>query len=160
MTFEPGDVVQITKNPKHDLYGMFGLVTGVSDNGSYMVFLNFGPKYSAPETRIQGIRFTFSEDEITKIGVNAAKLDIAKINKNCDNAQKAVQAANPDLVILIKHAEEARKWKHLPFGSPEAKEHGCVCGEVRNPDCFLHGHTLEEVKRASRVIENIFDVDK
>lgn len=160
MTFEIGDVVQVTKNPKHDLYGMFGLVTGISENGSYSVFLNLGPKYNDPNLRMQGIRFKFNEDELAKIGVNAAKLDIAKINRDCDNAEKAVRASHPDLVILIQHAEEARKWKHLPFGSQEAKEHGCVCAEVRNPDCFLHGHTVEEVKRASRSIENIFDVDK
>ena len=160
MTFEPGDVVQITANPKHELHGMFGLVTGTSANGNIMVFLNFGPRFNDPETRMQGIRFAFREEEITKIGVTAAKLNIAKINKTCDNAQKAVQETNPELVILIKHAEEARKWKHLPFGSAEAREHGCVCAEVRNPDCFLHGHTLEEVKRASRTIENIFDADR
>lgn len=160
MAFTPGDVVQITANPKHQLYGMFGLVTGASQNGGVLVFLNFGPNYNDPQTRMQGIRFSFREDELTKIGVCAANLDIAKINETCDRAQKAAQEENPELVILIKHAEEARKWNHLPFGSTEAREHGCVCGEIRNPDCFLHGHTLEEVKRASRMLDNIFDVDK
>jgi hypothetical protein len=160
MTFTPGDIVQITANPKHELYGMLGLVTGLADNGNVLVFFNFGPKYNDPSTRMQGIRFACKPDEVTKIGVSAAKLNIAKINRACDNAQIAVQEANPELVILIKHAEEARKWKHLPYGSEEARQHGCVCGDVRNPDCFLHGHTLEEVQRASRSIDNIFDVEK
>lgn len=160
MTFTPGDVVQITANPKHQLYGMFGLVTGHASNGGVLVFLNFGPNYNDPKTRMQGIRFVCRADEITKIGVCAADLDIAKINDTCDRAQKAAQRDNPELVILIQHAEEARKWSHLPFGSDEARAHGCTCGEVRNPDCFLHGHTLEEVTRASRMLDNIFDVEK
>ena len=111
MTFEPGDVVQITANPKHELHGMFGLVTGISDNGNVMVFMNFGPKYNDPKTRMQGIRFGFRVDEITKIGVTAAKLNIAKINKICDNAQKAVQEANPDLVILISFQGQTSRYK-------------------------------------------------
>lgn len=52
--------------------------------------------------------------------------------------RRALIKNDTQMLARLATAEEANKWKHLPVGSPQAKEHGCVCDEVRSRDCLLH----------------------
>ena len=59
---------------------------------------------------------------------------------------------DPEIQKLRERAENARNFRGLTPGSPEAKEKGCICQpqEIRDEECELHGYTIKEMMGAAQ----------
>lgn len=76
-----------------------------------------------------------------------------EFKRNFERNQAAF-LADPKVQALLKQAEDARTYRNLEPGCGEALALGCICVDVRDENCKIHGFTMRECFQAIQAIED------
>jgi|AGTN01.1.fsa_nt_gi hypothetical protein len=130
---EIGDVVQITGKFKkrdsvviHPLYGMIGTIIGRPKEDDYEVYLLQEPLYKS-DLGLRYFIFLCAPNEITRIGKAAWIPNIQELTQKHELLRLTFDQ-NP----MLERLEHGDKWKHVEPGTPESRERGCKCEDIRN----------------------------